>query len=748
MTNLRYQQLNKKSLKNLILLILFACPFGQSVMSQAIFSADADRRQSFSITADPSVVYIYPQSEGFAYRCSSANTLVWKGPSSGVFNADVNSYMSISTRPNEKTSLNITGIQIKFVGWTDGNIGTPNFKMRMAYCVGNAGGSWVFNNTNNTGSTTGDISPSVVKDNSTTMCSDAVVQTWQFATPITTKELVRIRFYFFNGSGTENVGLISMKLIGTVVPDAPREKSVDIVVNSDQRQTFKGFGVAFAAESVNLSNVPETVKQALYDSLVYKSKVHFVRLWADPFTDNSTVATLKSQFVSSYVTSGVLANMTSRGVTDFLYSGTSGHPSSVRDYVAKVAEVIKEVKDETGFLVNYTGLANEPNASGWTSQELVDGVTYLRSELDKRSLQAVKIVATEASNADGTALNDELMPIMNNAASLAALGAMATHSYNMAATTTFANLAKKYNLDYWITEAGSVGGEEPVKDDSRAADQIARALNDLNQMVTHWCQFLGVIYRDNWEMDPDIATKVFVYSKAQSAVSTSLKYFYYKNLFESFLIGTKMRLVNSPTENEMIYSYGDKPALNVAAGINPDGKWVIGIVNNSGNLNDDPPLAVFGNTQSIRVNITVNELTNVPSKKFKLKSSSRSNPYVSNSTFELVNGRGTLTVNPLELLVLEEIKGIVTAIEQPKANTFVVFPNPCNGEKISVKKTNAEAVSEISVYNLAGIQYPARFASTGDITDVYFNGKLPSGMYLMRLKSGNKVSLVKYIVAP
>jgi hypothetical protein len=129
-------------------------------------------------------------------------------------------------------------------------------------------------------------------------------------------------------------------------------------------------------------------------------------------------------------------------------------------------------------------------------------------------------------------------------------------------------------------------------------------------------------------------------------------YHHVQQVTASFLPGTVMRHVTGdlPDFPDMVYTYGAKPALHAAAGIRPDGRWVLGVVNDTPGIEVrtarwDPPT-------NYRVIFEVPELAGTPSLTFDL---CRTNPEVAvkcGETLELKGGRVTVEVRSLELITL------------------------------------------------------------------------------------------------
>src|SRR5439155_9180810 len=89
------------------------------------------------------------------------------------------------------------------------------------------------------------------------------------------------------------------------------QTSYSVTVQSGAHQTFTGFG---ASETDHYSDIPATPRGQM-DDMVYRDlHAKVLRLWvgSDPSTSE---ASMKSNFYSSYVNTGVISEITSRGVT-------------------------------------------------------------------------------------------------------------------------------------------------------------------------------------------------------------------------------------------------------------------------------------------------------------------------------------------------------------------------------------------------------------------------------------------------
>lgn len=87
-----------------------------------------------------------------------------------------------------------------------------------------------------------------------------------------------------------------------------------------------------------------------------------------------------------------------------------------------------------------------------------------------------------------------------------------------------------------------------------------------------------------------------------------------------------------------------------------------------------------------------------------------------------------------------EKPGVVNVAKSP---SFIVYPNPTNGDEIFIKyKSIVDEKSVISIYNQVGQKMFEQFyneTSNGISTiKLSINGKIPSGIYIVKLKNGDK----------
>lgn len=454
-------------------------------------------------------------------------------------------------------------------------------------------------------------------------------------------------------------------------------RAVLITTARGGRQTFAGFGTSLGNWRGDYQKLPAAERKRLSELLWRELKFKTLRLWLNtneyaPERGQHDLAT----FRRNYVDSGIIDDATKQGVTTLLLA-PDGLPeymkaklpdgkvelndAEVANYATLIADFIQRLKQETGIQLDVTGIQNEPNnLERFRPQQIAAVVKSLRHELDARGLKSVAIIAPEHSSSDGV-LYEQVDALKNDPEAWQALGGIASHSYNMAATD---EIAKRISGDdganskpYWMTEASENGAEEPG-DAFRATSLAARFLNDMNHRVTHWIHFLGFEVAD----PKDNATRIIAYTPTPFRAVLFQKFYYYRQLANTFDVGAVFRDSQSDLDGDMTWTYGLKPHLTAAAARNPDGSWGIGIANYTaasfkgvqGWSDDNWNITQGGHTpgETYTVTIQIEELAGHSDLSFKVHRSSGTLQDITEAPILMKNGRVTVQVRPLELVTL------------------------------------------------------------------------------------------------
>jgi hypothetical protein len=422
------------------------------------------------------------------------------------------------------------------------------------------------------------------------------------------------------------------------------QRSYTLTVQSGAKQTFDGFG---ASQVQDDATIPEAARSRIEGMVYHDLGAKILRLWVGSAPDVSE-SRMKQMFYATYVDTDVISRITRQGVSTLLLAPARGESEPADDlhaYAAKLAQFILDIKTERGIAIQATGIANEP--LHWTPEEVEATVRYLRDELKRRGLDSVQIVAPECAEADSDC-DRKLDALRKAPESWSGLGAIASHSYNMAATGNEAS--RTAGKPYWMTEA-SDNGNETAENMSRAATIAARFLNDVNHGVTDWVYFIGFSFSDDVAADKDNATKLAVWNRSSKSIFTPLKYYYLKQLLSTFDSGAVFRTTISDTESDMPYSSGLKPAINAAAAVNPDGSWSISVVNDTGSCCKSK-ISDWHTATTYKVRINVNELHSARSKEFTLYRSKANCHFKKSGSVNMTHGSMTVVVSPGELISL------------------------------------------------------------------------------------------------
>ncbi len=452
---------------------------------------------------------------------------------------------------------------------------------------------------------------------------------------------------------------------------------ITITVGAEERQTFGGFGTSLGNWHGDYQKLAPADRAKLSEMMWRELKFKTLRLWLniDEYSPTPGARDM-SVFRRCYIESGIVADARRLGVTTLLLApeglaaymkeaqpdgGRGLKQSELAGYVAVLADFLVQLKAETGVQIDVTGIQNEPNVSDrFTPEQMAESVRLLRAELDARGLGAVKIIAPEQANCDD-GYYKQVEVLKKDVAAWRALAGVSSHSYNMAATDQAARLIAAPdggNLkDYWMTEASDNGTEEPG-DARRAASLAARFLNDVNHRVTHWIHFLGFEVSD----PKDNATRIVAYTPEPFRPVIFQKYYAYQQLARAFDIGAIFHESRSDREAAMTWTYGKKPRLTAAAAHNPDGTWVIGLVNYTADTflgvqgwgDDEWNDKQGGHTpaQTIVATLDLSALALPPGTTFEVQRTPASDTVDKPEIATLKEGKAGVTVRPLEVVTL------------------------------------------------------------------------------------------------
>lgn len=429
-------------------------------------------------------------------------------------------------------------------------------------------------------------------------------------------------------------------------PSLPQARPVTLTVGPEPQQTFEAFGFSITIDENPWlrGQVPAELRDEFARQTYRELNAKVVRFWFGPHEDvDAPGASGLNSFYDGFVRTGVTEEARRHGVETLLLAPwgfspsvrSDGALSDISGYAEILAGNIEHMREHWGVVIDATGVMNEPGAGDRDTIRPSDYALLMREvrgALDRRGLSNVALLGPEFASADGQA--EEFARIIENEPDASgAMSAMATHSYNMAANREIAEIVARNGWQYWQTEAGSA---------HLSADIAARFLNDLNNGVTHWIYFIGP--------HSHISEHSLIAIEG-GEIRRAPQYDALKQITARFLPGTVMRHVRSDLDGSMVYTYGQKPHLNAAAGVRPDGRWAIGIANIS--IGGGWEHGYFHPPEDHDLTIEIPELRARGVAHFELcRTRDRDIAILCDETVTVENGVGTVRVHSSELVTL------------------------------------------------------------------------------------------------
>jgi hypothetical protein len=160
--------------------------------------------------------------------------------------------------------------------------------------------------------------------------------------------------------------------------------------------------------------------------------------------------------------------------------------------------------------------------------------------------------------------------------------------------------------------------------------------------------------------DGDNATKLIIYDRQQQRVIALLKYDWFRQLRAAFPNGSCIHSLRAEPGGMLLFSYGDKPALDAAAAQRPDGGWSLAVVNLTG-VKPNTEIARFRPATPMTVRWDVPALNDVTKLIFKVSRSSATARFAPAGQAVMHAGRIKVDIAPQELLTLTAPRLSVTA---------------------------------------------------------------------------------------
>jgi O-glycosyl hydrolase len=454
-----------------------------------------------------------------------------------------------------------------------------------------------------------------------------------------------------------------------------------ITVHADGRQTFEGFGAGQSLWDAQqgYDSLPDSVRDTLSRFLWSDLNFRYLRLRSTIRECGDTNDNCAASVYRNYKRYLQDAKKHQKELIVVLAPhGVVG--TDIDSYAHRYALQIKALRD-SGVVVKYTGISNEPDIETYlTAEQVPICINAFRRNLDSLGLNDVQIIAPENSSSDPKG-RLYVNAILNNPQATQSTAAFATHSYNISITDEMTALVKSQVLggtkSYWTTEASEFGTEK-WEDAKEASSALSRYFADMNHLCSVWMFYVGIKgVESDWRMsgEKNTAFYMILYRTAEHDWRYLLKCYYFRQIGQTIVPGAVMRkattnlrqvsaLYNKIEDSTMVYGFGRKPPLYLAAGVNPDGSWGIGITNyTSDSLPRDTSITAFAAATAYNVAVKIEELADSGDISFAAYRCNAVAPYIHKDSAVLMQN-GTMTVDsigPFDMITLRSASGIVGA---------------------------------------------------------------------------------------
>jgi hypothetical protein len=264
----------------------------------------------------------------------------------------------------------------------------------------------------------------------------------------------------------------------------------------------------------------------------------------------------------------------------------------------------------------------------------------------------------------------------------------------------------------------------------------ARICNDVNLGCNVWMHFLGYM-----GFDPnDNATRIIGYEDGTGRHPPFLKYFFYKFIGNTMLPECIIRRCTNNYPNntyfqDMRLTWGNRPPINAVAGKNPDGSWVLHVVNTT-NLSN--PQQIYLPNTLCNIVWHVDELADSGVVHFTRYQSDIYQVGQKMDRVDMIDGNIPVTLYAWHMMTL---------ISDP--STGVVERESAKGAVYNVAYNTATRQLSFTVAGSSHAQIPvhcAVYSLEGKKISTLVNGTLQAGQHTVSLSGKNRLTPGVYLV--
>lgn len=438
------------------------------------------------------------------------------------------------------------------------------------------------------------------------------------------------------------------------------QNEVDIIVHSEEKQTFLGLGASI--HTTSSGNIPNTeVKKESYDVsfATLKNMVFWSYIENPEIRDEVVKAAQKSGLQRIIVNS---TNTDKNGVTE-RFTGPNHLASKV---FGEIEEYIK-----AGYPVYGTTILNKPNTDESdtfreTPEFVVQSAILLRKKLDSAGYNDVKIggpntiewdpyidpTQNGAAHGYGFQKGDNMLYLnafLNDSLGLASLDAFDFQSYGWSINKEIEQLAKEHGKDLWISLAALDGKDNSNWTSITGLGIAANCIANLNHGVSMW---------NHW-----------VWNQLISLGSGNLNYRmkFLQQIAANIEEGAVFRqceIDESQPSRDMFWNFYDienpennkQPDIVATSAVNPDSTLSIAIVNVSGlHIQHFASVSMPNENKTYKINFEIKDLRNIE-KLISIVSLVDESGEVTQYPIEIKNGKVQLTVLPQNMVILKTFK--------------------------------------------------------------------------------------------
>lgn len=353
----------------------------------------------------------------------------------------------------------------------------------------------------------------------------------------------------------------------------------------------------------------------------------------------------------------------------------------IPNYIHRCAQLVKRMCLHWKLPIASVACYDEPNFGMIAPDQMCQIVIGMRKELDAAGLQHVKIRGPELAGINFAYAQE----MMKNKEAWDAVDICSIHSFGTGyMDTEHAEQALATGKEVHINSTGIDLGicirDLPVDENGvrysdsydAAVGNVSAFIVDINLRISYMGMWLGLF--DVNSLDQPVFFRHFLLDPDEKFLGTDMittkDFDYFKTAMKAIEPGAVMRYCESSDEGDMSERYHLinllKNQMAACAGVNKDGSWGIVLLNKTDSelrrkqrariKDEHKAYMMMLPSADLEVELDIKGLEGSGLKKFQVYKTGKNNTVCKDGGIvELIDGKGTVTVHPLEILALREI---------------------------------------------------------------------------------------------